>query len=131
MLTYALIFIFILSLIPSLRERAKKELKGLYIVMGICLLIMVSIMDFFTYPRLINLYKLSNLSFDYTYSTINLIIGTILSIIILVLGLKFNNFSKNNLYFYLLLGFLLISVSLIIEFNIVAVILPIYQLPSS
>lgn len=131
MLVYILVFILLLSLIPSFRETAKKVLRILYIIAGIGLLLIELSMDFLIYPKLAALYQSSNLPFDNTRLTIYLGVGTVLSVAVLLIGLKFKKFSQNNVVFYSLFAFLIVAIALVVQFSITAVILPIYQLTSS
>lgn len=123
--------LFCLSFIPSMREKIKHDLRILYIVIGALLLIIMFIMDFFTSPKLITLYKDSGLILNYQLLIIYLVVSTSLAVLLLLLGIKSKKLFENTRSFYLMFAVILIFLYLIAQFGIIAQIVPIYQITTS
>lgn len=132
LLEYIFIFYFVLSLIPSMRERFKKGLRQLFIYLGVMLLIVSLIMSFYVYPRLLRLYEQTDMTLEPQKWVTYLVMGSVIAISLIIYGLKRKDLSKiSTTSFYLHFGTLLILSIIFIELVISSIILPIYNLTSS
>lgn len=128
---YLLILCFIASFIPPVREYFKKVLHMFLILIGAILLVINLVMDFFVFPRLMSLYKQSQIPLNIQSLEIGLGVGFVLSLFLLIVGLKFKNILKNNLTFYFMFALMIISIYVVIALNIFSIISPIYKLTAS
>lgn len=132
LLEYSFIFYFLISLIPSLRNKLKASLRQFFITLGAMFLIVSSIMTFYVYPRLLNLYQQSGMITEPQKWTTYLTIGIIISVSIIFYGVKAKNLNKlSNIAFYTNYGILLILAIVFLELVVSSIILPINNLTST
>ncbi len=128
MLLGLLILGFVLSLLPPFREFFKKELKKVYLSVGIILFLTQAILLVFVFPKIITLYEHAQFTLMTQRGWTFLAVSLLISAFLFGLGYKLPSDYKSNKRFYLLYCLLIILVYTIAEIDAYVIAGSIYVL---
>lgn len=128
MVMWTLILSFLASLLPPFRDYFKKELRKFYIYIGAMFMLVQIIMGIYVFPKLLVLFKQSNLEYNTQQGTILIIVSFVLAVLMLIAGIKYVKYYKSNLQFYFMFALLVVISDVIIEIDISNIINSIYSL---
>lgn len=130
LLQLIIIIDFVVSLIPFVRNHYKKALKKTYIFVGVLFTLTNLIMLFYILPRTLKLLHYTSYSAYPIKIYFIQLVGLLLSVFLIVFGVKYKNFSKTNTHYYLLNLLLAILAIILIEIfikNVIEVIINIIR----